>query len=164
VLPLQGSVQPYVKPSCPAANINFAAAIPGSSFQWQLNTGNGYTNISNNSFYSGTNTDAFRITTAPTSWYGYQYRCAVTSNYGLVYSPAYVLKFGMNWLGIQSNDWNNPLNWGCGLLPDAQTDVIIKGGVPNLPQLTGTASIRSLSASPAAGVTVKTGGSLLIKN
>ncbi|MBL0358899.1 MAG: hypothetical protein IPP72_19435 [Chitinophagaceae bacterium] len=156
--------KPFSTRQCPAGNIIFGAGVPGSAYQWQVNTGSGYNNIVNNAFYSGVAADTLRLTSPPTLYYGYRYRCAVSTSFGTVYSPEFTLTFGMTWLGIQSKVWENPLNWGCGSLPDANTDVIINGGANFNPEVNSNATIRSLKVSPAANVMVKTGAVLIIKN
>ncbi|MBM3159371.1 MAG: immunoglobulin domain-containing protein [Bacteroidetes bacterium] len=50
----------------------------GVQFQWQVNTGTGFTNISNGGAYNGTTTSQLSITTPPVGWSGYIYRCVVT--------------------------------------------------------------------------------------
>lgn len=52
----------------------------GSNYQWQLNTGNGFNNISNNANYSGIDSSHLQITHTPVVWNGYQYRCLVDGN------------------------------------------------------------------------------------
>jgi len=154
----------YSKGHCPTANLQYNSGITGTAYQWQVNTGSGYTNISNGTFYSGSTADTLRLLLPPTSWYGYQFRCRVTTAFGTVYSPEQLLKFGMVWLGTQSKVWENPLNWGCTNLPDANTDVTINAGTPFTPEINSSVIIRSLLASPNANINIKAGKSLLIKN
>ncbi len=85
----------------------------------------------------------------------YQYRCNITGNF----SATSTLKFISKWKGTASNLWNNPANWSCNALPDANTDVIINAGTAVL-NVNGTC--RSISVSAGAGFTVNTGFTLQV--
>ena len=61
-----------------------------------------------------------------------------------------------------SNVWENPANWSCGVLPDANTDVLLESGKNNYPQVNTNTAVRSLKAGSGATVTVKTGVNLTI--
>jgi len=50
----------------------------GVQFQWQVNTGTGFTNISNGGAYGGATSSQLSISTPPVAWSGYMYRCVVT--------------------------------------------------------------------------------------
>lgn len=50
------------------------------SYQWQVNTGSGFANLSNGAPYSGVNTSVLTITPATTSLSGNLYRCAISSD------------------------------------------------------------------------------------
>ncbi len=154
--------KPFGNPVCPSTNPYYASDITGTAYQWQVNTGSGYTNIVNGTIYTGTATDTLRLTSPPTNWYGYVYRCAVTTPLGVVYTQAFTLRFGVNWQGTVSTAWENPLNWGCGVVPDANTDVTISAGAGFMPQVNTGTSIRSLKLLPGANVVVKTGVILLV--
>ncbi|MBM3410299.1 MAG: hypothetical protein FJY18_01530, partial [Bacteroidetes bacterium] len=47
---------------------------PASTYQWQLNTGSGWVNLSNDATYSGVATSSLTISNIPTSFNGYSYR------------------------------------------------------------------------------------------
>ncbi|MEK3885513.1 beta strand repeat-containing protein, partial [Paenibacillus sp. PL2-23] len=49
-----------------------------TSYQWQVNTGSGYTNITNGAPYSGATTSTLTITGATSAMNGYMYRAVVT--------------------------------------------------------------------------------------
>ncbi|HTN06948.1 YDG domain-containing protein [Agriterribacter sp.] len=51
-----------------------------SSYQWQVDAGSGFTNISNNSYYSGAATATLTISNALGGMDGYHYRCVATGN------------------------------------------------------------------------------------
>ena len=109
---------------CSGGNSAITSNIVGASYQWQVNTGSGFTNISDNSNYNGTNTNTLQFISIPSFWYGYQYRCIV--NTGV--SNVITLHFVNIWNGSVGTSWENPLNWSCGMLPDYNTDVVIHKG------------------------------------
>lgn len=51
----------------------------GLIYQWQQNTGSGYTNLSNGGIYSGVTTATLNLSSCGTAMNSYQYRCIVTS-------------------------------------------------------------------------------------
>ncbi len=61
-------------------SLGFKVTATGSAlvYQWQLNTGNGWNNLVNNSTYSGVNTPNLELANVYYSMNGYQYRCVVT--------------------------------------------------------------------------------------
>ncbi|RYY71500.1 MAG: hypothetical protein EOO13_02885 [Chitinophagaceae bacterium] len=144
---------------CGGATISIPSNITGATYQWQVNTGSGYTNIANAGVYSGATTKTLTLTAAPSSYYGYQYRAVVNGNTN---SQVYTAKFTATWQGTVSNAWENPLNWNCGILPDANTDVLINTGKPNYPQVGTNTSIRTLRLAAGTTATVKTGFNLTI--
>jgi hypothetical protein len=135
---------------CPSSTIILTSNISGSSYQWQLNSGSGFANINDNSDYAGTHSANLQLLNAPSSWYGYDYRCVVN---GTAYSMVFSLKFSNSWLGNVSTAWENPANWGCGNIPDANTDVVIAEGA-NSPVVNSNQSCRSLKLSPGKNVII----------
>lgn len=62
-------------------NVSFSvAATNAAGYQWQANTGTGFSNLSNGGVYSNTGTSTLNITGATTTMNNYQYRCVVTAN------------------------------------------------------------------------------------
>ena len=59
---------------CPNSSYSFSSNTTGLSYQWQVNTGSGFSDLSNNVNYSGTNTPALQLASLPSAFYGYQYR------------------------------------------------------------------------------------------
>lgn len=51
-----------------------------ASYQWEVDTGSGFNNISNDSNYGGVTTATLAITNTPFSFNGYTYRCVVLSS------------------------------------------------------------------------------------
>lgn len=150
---------PCVASPCPSTTYSINASIRGTSYQWQLNTGSGFANISDNSFYSGTATANLTLTNTPTSWYGYQYRCLVN---GTSYSSVTNLTFTAYWNGSVNTAWENTANWNCGVLPDANTDVIINNGVKFFPVVNANTSCRSLRLAKGSLATLINGISLML--
>lgn len=144
--------------TCPNGSIVFTSGMSGNTYQWQVNSGSGYVNLTNGGVYSGVNTSLLRLTGAPTSLRGNKYRCLVN---GTMYSPEQVLRFAAQWTGAVSTAWESPSNWSCGSLPDSKTEVIIPV-VTNYPQVGSNVSCYSLSLSAGSRVTVKTGFALTI--
>ncbi|WP_175546229.1 T9SS type A sorting domain-containing protein [Epilithonimonas mollis] len=73
--------QPSASTICAGANTIFSAtASNATAYQWQVNEGSGFTNISNNSIYSGATTATLSITGATAGLNGYQYRVVATGN------------------------------------------------------------------------------------
>ncbi|HRE62856.1 MAG TPA: hypothetical protein PKU77_03660, partial [Ferruginibacter sp.] len=60
------------------------------------------------------------------------------------------------------NVWENSANWSCGILPDANTDVLINAGKANYPQVGINTAVRTLKIATGGNTTVKTGFNLTI--
>lgn len=145
---------------CPLANISFTSNISGSTYQWQVDPGSGFTDISDGPVYSGTNTITLTLTAPPTSMNNYKYRCLVN---GSTFSNVYTYKVGVTWIGVINTNWNVPGNWSCGIIPDENTNVQINAGVPNYPLTELNVTIWSLRVNPAASVTIGAGFNMTLK-
>jgi len=66
---------------CAGANTNLVTSATGNglTYQWQVDNGGGFTNLSNNSTYADVTDDTLHITGATIGMNGYQYRCNITS-------------------------------------------------------------------------------------
>lgn len=138
---------------CPGGSGNIISNLTGSSYQWQVNSGPGFTNLANNSNYGGVTSQTLQLINVPSSWYGYQYRCVVNGTAGNVTT----LRLVNTWIGAINNNWENAGNWGCGKVPDANTDVVINSGTVTV---NSNAACRTLTAGPGATVTVTAGNAL----
>jgi hypothetical protein len=68
---------------CELANTSITvAATNAASYQWQVNNGGGFTNVTNNATYSGATTATLNITAALLSLNGFIYRCVATNGTG----------------------------------------------------------------------------------
>jgi murein DD-endopeptidase MepM/ murein hydrolase activator NlpD len=144
---------------CPNSFNPVFSNISGSTYQWQVNTGSGFTDITDNSSYSGTTTNQLQLKNVPTSFYGYQYRCFVN---GSSYSNTMSLKFVSYWNGFKSTSWDDPFNWSCGNVPDANTDVVIQNDASNFPEVNFNTSCRTVTVGTGATLTVKPGVNLTV--
>jgi hypothetical protein len=125
--------------------------VTGINYQWQVSTDSiVFTNISNNSFYSGTNSATLQLNNIPTSWRGYQYRCLVDGSYSITHT----LRFSSYWTGDLNSNWENPGNWSCGKIPDENTDVIINSGAVIV---NSNQTVRTLFLAPSVSLTVNAG-------
>jgi len=149
------SSTPWTQLCAASSTTTLIAGLTGSVYQWQVNTGGGFTNISNNSNYAGVTSGTLQITNAPSAWTGYQYRCVADGSN----SSVFVIGFTNIWNGSVSNAWENPANWNCNTIPDANTDVIINNGTV---VVNSTAICRSIQVNPAASVTVNSGFKLMV--
>lgn len=63
------------------ANASFSVTASGTSptYQWQVDTGGGFVDVSNGGVYSGATTATLSLTLPPASMSGYQYRAVVTA-------------------------------------------------------------------------------------
>lgn len=143
---------------CPSGTISIVTKRRGASYQWQLSTGGNFVNITDNSNYSGSNNMNLTISNSPTSWYGYQYRCIVDGNT----SDTTTLKFTAYWNGSSNTAWENTANWNCGVLPDANTDVIINEGVKFYPVVNTSTACRSIRLNKNTLASIANGITLLL--
>jgi hypothetical protein len=50
------------------------------TYQWQVNTGTGFTNLSNSSIYSGVDNDTLIVNNVPLNFDNFQYRCEISNS------------------------------------------------------------------------------------
>ena len=82
ILPPTSTTDPVNATVCAGTNASFSVVGTGSglSYQWQVNTGSGWTNVTNGASYTGTITATLNVITPPVGSNGYQYRCIVSGN------------------------------------------------------------------------------------
>lgn len=152
------SGQPANGTACAAGNIAFSVTASGTglSYQWQVNSGSGFTNLGNGSPYSNVATYTLTITNATTGMSGYLYRCIVTGTCGSATSNSASLTVNSigQWLGATSSFWSNSANWGCATVPDGTTNVIINSGASNMPMINvANAICNNLTIASGASLT-----------
>jgi hypothetical protein len=79
--PITVSSQPTSQTVCSGAAITFTTVASGVSltYHWQVNTGIGFTNLSNGGIYSGVTTASLAISANNPTMSGYQYRCLLSN-------------------------------------------------------------------------------------
>lgn len=144
---------------CPGGNSLLTATLlypPPliTTAQWQVDTGStGFHYITDGPQYSGTGTDSLQLINVPSAWYGYKYRYVVNGN---IHGRVYELKFTNTWRGTANNSWENPANWSCGLVPDANADITI--GTTTIGGSTSPSNITVGANSICKSLTVLPGG------
>jgi hypothetical protein len=73
---------------CIGSDISLSTDVGGSTYQWQEDSGSGFSNISDNAGLQGTQTATLVIKSTPASWNTYRFRC-ITGN---LKSTTYQLK------------------------------------------------------------------------
>jgi hypothetical protein len=81
ISPITINTQPTNAQLCSAGNTSFTSTGTGTGiiYQWEVNTGSGFTNVINGGVYSNATTETLTITGAVTAMNGYQYRCKLTN-------------------------------------------------------------------------------------
>lgn len=155
-------IQSTIIRSCPQSNITFFSGSTDNTktYQWQVDAGSGFSNVNNGSIYLGAVSNTLTVNNAPTNLYGYKYRCVISNSIGSTVSTPVTLKYQIKWTGTVDSLWTNTGNWSCGIIPDANTDVIINSVVPYLPVINANASCRSFTANPGVIIKMKPGFNL----
>lgn len=139
-------------PVCRTSDIMLTSNIIGNTYKWQVNTGSGYTDLTNGGVYDGVSNDTLTIASPPTSYRGYKYRCVVNNAFN---GQENELLFSLIWKGTSNVNWGNTANWGCSSLPDEFTDVLIESGTPFSPQVNiAIAKARTLKVTTGANLQV----------
>jgi hypothetical protein len=138
----KGDMAPLSVSECPGSTVTYTASLTGTIYQWQVDDGTGYTNVTNGINYTGATSSSLQLINVPTSYTGNKYRCVVNGANGVEYT----LRFKNVWTGATNTDWFTASNWFCGSVPDENTDVIIGPLLPNYPVLTANTAVRSLRA------------------
>lgn len=134
-------LQPTFTGKCPADAISYSVSGGlGTTFQWQVDTGSGYTNLAESAIYSGTTSSTITITGAPGTYSGNRYRCMVDG----IARDEHILRFYYYWNGSMDNNWFQAANWSCNEIPGETADVIIPAGLSRYPSVNSNVRIRSL--------------------
>jgi hypothetical protein len=146
--------------ACAKGSSIMTSSINGLTYQWQVNKGAGFVNLLNDMHHSNVTGTQLNLVDMPSAFYGYQYRCLVN---GSLLSDVYTLKITALWTGFANTDWENPANWGCGSVPDENTDVYIYNGKPNYPEINCNRICRSVNATQGTSLKVTDGKIFYIK-
>lgn len=105
------------------------------SYQWQVDDGNGFVDVVDDSQYLNSNGDYLFIFNPTTALNGYLYRCVVDDGFGIVNTDEAMLSVqAVNaWTGAVNSDWTTAGNWSCNLVPTAAMDVIVNNSTMNNP-------------------------------
>ena len=135
---------------CPGGGAAIPASLAGTSYQWEVNKGNGFVAVVNDSNHTGATTATLNLVNVPSSFAGYSYRSVINGVAGVEVT----IRVENQWTGSVDFAWENPANWSCGSIPDANTEVVIKSGYV---EVNASTTIRSLVLSPAVSLTIKSG-------
>ena len=144
---------------CIGSDFVFTANISGAAYQWQVDDGNGFVNLTNSPNYEGVNNQTLVIKNTVGPMAGYRYRAIVDGNF----SQTDTLKFVNYWQGSVSDAWEDPANWSCNAVPDEYTDVIIEGEKHRYPVVNSNPVVRTLKTETGASLVVRNGYNLTIR-
>ena len=153
----KGQITPAANTTCAGTNITYTVPSGSTTYQWQVNDGTGFVNISNGANYTGSNTNSLQILAAPGSYTGNKYRCIING----VTGTEFLLRFNNTWRGTIDNNWFNAGNWSCTLVPDQFTDVVIPSGLATYPVINANTAIRTIRI--LSGATVIVSPSILVE-
>jgi hypothetical protein len=90
-------LQPVNVSVCDKGNTSFSIkATDHSSSIWQVNTGSGWINLTNNANYAGTGTDSLIVSNVNTTLNNYQFRCMVVNKCDTLFSsPSALVVFSL---------------------------------------------------------------------
>ena len=137
---------------CPNGTVTLQAGAISTGYQWQMDSGSGFTDLVNDAIVSGAQTAALTLTTVPSSWLKQSFRCRLANG---SYGEPWRLEFSNTWKPGGTSDWHTATNWTCGVVPDGNTIVTIP--VWATVELKSNGSCRSIFAGPYAKVTVAPG-------
>jgi hypothetical protein len=86
------TLHPVASSVCEGTSTSFTVTANGAiTYQWQVDNGGGFANLSNNATYSGVTTTTLNINATPLSLNGYLYRCVATNVSGSTNSNSALL-------------------------------------------------------------------------
>lgn len=116
------TTQPVAQFACPengTAVFSVDATTTGTTtYQWQVDEGSGFSNVSDGGVYSGATTATLTITDAPLALNNYTYRVVINDDCGTVDSDGAVLSVSAencanegDYRSVQSGNWNATSTW-----------------------------------------------------
>jgi hypothetical protein len=88
-----------------STNFSVVATGAGLTYQWQVNTGSGFVNLSNSAPYSNVTTATMTVSSVTLAMNGYQYQCIVSGAL-----PCASITSSVATLYVTNSNPNNPLN------------------------------------------------------
>jgi hypothetical protein len=149
----KAQITPALNTTCAGTTVTYTVPSGSTTYQWQVNDGTGFVNISNGGNYTGSNTNSLQISGAPTSFSGYKYRCIING----VNGTENLLRFNNSWSGAIDSNWFNTGNWSCAVVPDQYSDVVIPSGLTKYPVINTNTAIRTIRILNGASVNVNPG-------
>jgi hypothetical protein len=123
------TTQPSDATTCSGGNTSFTVAATGfiTGYQWQVNTGSGFTNITNGGVYSNATTTTLNLTGVNSTYNNYLYKCIVYDGCsgGIATNNKTLTITANTWTGLTNTDWNTASNWSCGVVPTTNDDVAV---------------------------------------
>jgi hypothetical protein len=141
---------------CRNAVSRFNCNISGSTYQWQINTGGGFIDVTDDNTITGSATPDITILYTNTM----KIRCRVDNS---IYSDTIFVKATAYWTGTADSDWYNPLNWSCEEVPYYYgTEAVILNNTPHTPEIRRDALCKKLIMKPGASLIIQPGYTLYI--
>lgn len=144
---------------CKNGAANFTSSVSGTSYFWQVDWGFGYNGLhdtqgSYDNVISGSASATLTITNLN---FNGKVRCLVDNS---SFSNEIVFKMVNRWNGAVSSEWENPLNWSCGEVPDSNTEVVIPANAQRVSEISTSVSCKKLFLQQDAEVIIKPGKNL----
>ena len=135
------TTQPLSQSICTGGSTTLTVVASGNSlnYQWRKN------GVS----IAGATTSSYAITGATAASSG-NYDVIVNTG-GCTSNAAAITVSTLNqWSGVTSTSWINATNWGCGIVPNAATDVIIPSAALNMPVISTNVSVNTLTLNTSS--------------
>ncbi|MBN8782014.1 MAG: gliding motility-associated C-terminal domain-containing protein [Terrimonas ferruginea] len=139
--PITIITQPVDAAICAGRDTLFRVAATGAAtYQWQVDNGSGFVDITNNAIYGGAATATLTLTNPPASYSGYTYRCRMqngTSGCPLVPTSTRTLTINANPVAVITPASSTTFCQGSSVVLDAQTGTFtyewLSGNMPVVP-------------------------------
>jgi hypothetical protein len=124
-------VQPVSASICSNTATSFTVTATGTgvNYQWQVDEGSGFTNITDGGVYSGANTSTLNISKATADMVGYKYQAKLTTGApcsSSLTSNVVPLLISYVWTGATgTTDWNTGGNWSDGSVPNTTCPTVV---------------------------------------
>lgn len=133
-----------------------------SQYQWQINTGDGFQDISTSINYIGSDSSTIQIFEINPANNKNLFRCLISDTLTSYSSEVFEINIGNTWLGVIDTAWENPMNWSCNLIPDNNTNVLIPDSTPYKPVINSFALCKSLKNKLSSSLIINEGFKLCI--